>query len=633
MNCTPASRLRLNFLLFAATLVLTACGGGGDSGNDPAPPPISLPAPSALSYPSPLGIRLSTAMTAVMPTVTGSVASYSVSPALPAGITLNATTGQIAGTPTASAAPTTYTVTATNSGGSTTFGLFLKVFTLDVQSGAIARLAAEHAPISPEVVVRPVHFDPGALYVTATDPSGLILPAVGVTANADGTYSLVLTTNPSVSPGVFSGSVTLRLCHDAACALPQDIPSIGVAFNIRVLRPSDPWPGDNRTPLVAWAGAPEWSTVQGNASHTGLVPIALQPDKFTLRWKSAGYQVYGSRTPLKPNLVTWNGMFFVVSSEYLQGGVVYARRESDASEVWRFNVTGMSYPAANPVSVSNGIAYFAVGHQGETYMLARNATDGTAIFMSPMASQWEGYYSPTIGPNGLLYANAGTYGGLYAFNPSGNQLFFAGLSQVTNWTPAVSAGGVYAYTGDSLKVLDPLTGVVNVSIQDPAFQNYVYDLGGAPVLGDTALHSVFGAAYSNALLNGGNIGNNLTNFRTNTGTISWQAHGAYPTTPGYRNGVVYAVNNVPVRLEARAESDGALLWWWTPDSANESTFVSEVLLTDTHALVSSSYATHVIDLKTHKSVWSYPMSGKLALSANGILYIHNNTDLVAVNLR
>ena len=36
---------------------------------------------------------------------------------------------------------------------------------------------------------------------------------------------------------------------------------------------------------------------------------------------------------------------------------------------------------------------------------------------------------------------------------------------------------------------------------------------------------------------------------------------------------------------------------------------------------------------THQSVWSYPLSGKPALSPNGILYIQNATDLVAVNLK
>ncbi|MCS6795094.1 MAG: T9SS type A sorting domain-containing protein, partial [Raineya sp.] len=42
--------------------------------------------------------------------------TYSISPALPAGLTLNTSTGQITGTPTALSPATTYTVTATQSG-------------------------------------------------------------------------------------------------------------------------------------------------------------------------------------------------------------------------------------------------------------------------------------------------------------------------------------------------------------------------------------------------------------------------------------------------------------------------------------------------------------------------------------
>ena len=47
----------------------------------------------------------------------GSNVTYTISPALPAGLTLNASTGQINGTPTAVSARTSYTITATNSAG------------------------------------------------------------------------------------------------------------------------------------------------------------------------------------------------------------------------------------------------------------------------------------------------------------------------------------------------------------------------------------------------------------------------------------------------------------------------------------------------------------------------------------
>lgn len=48
------------------------------------------------------------------------ITSYSISPSLPAGLSFNTTTGVISGTPTATSANTSYTITATNIGGTNT---------------------------------------------------------------------------------------------------------------------------------------------------------------------------------------------------------------------------------------------------------------------------------------------------------------------------------------------------------------------------------------------------------------------------------------------------------------------------------------------------------------------------------
>ncbi len=86
------------------------------------------PAPSGLSYStlSASYARLS-AITPNTPTVTGTVDSYSVSPALPTGLSLHATTGVISGTPSVVTASATYTVTAMNAGGSTTASVVIVV--------------------------------------------------------------------------------------------------------------------------------------------------------------------------------------------------------------------------------------------------------------------------------------------------------------------------------------------------------------------------------------------------------------------------------------------------------------------------------------------------------------------------
>ena len=86
-------------------------------------------APSALTYSSnPATYRIDQAITLNAPTNSGgSVVSYAVSPALPTGLALNTTTGIISGTPTALSASANYTITATNTGGSTTAQLNIAV--------------------------------------------------------------------------------------------------------------------------------------------------------------------------------------------------------------------------------------------------------------------------------------------------------------------------------------------------------------------------------------------------------------------------------------------------------------------------------------------------------------------------
>jgi outer membrane protein assembly factor BamB len=263
-------------------------------------------------------------------------------------------------------------------------------------------------------------------------------------------------------------------------------------------------------------------------------------------------------------------------------------------------------------------------------MYALKADNGSLVFKSPMHSQWEHYLAPTIGESGV-YTNAGTYGGLFAFDPTGVELYFAQLDQTSAWTPAVDATGVYSYTGGNLQVNDPTSGAVLASIFDPTFENYVYEIGGSPVLG--ASGSVFVANYLNSILNGGDIGNTLTGFDTVESTIKWQIPGVYPSTPAYADAVLYVANERPLRLEARSADDGSLLWQWTPPYSGDDSFESEVLLTDNLVFVSTNRSIYAIDLDSHQAVWSYPQVGRLALSQNGILYIQGDTYLTAINLK
>jgi outer membrane protein assembly factor BamB len=606
----------------AAAFVLTGCGGGSDS----AAPPPPLPPPSALTYVSPSTAAVGFPIAALQPTVTGTVSSYSVSPALPAGLTLSSTSGVISGTPSVVAAPADYAVTASNSSGSTTFNLHLTVATVNVTSGNIARDVVAGTSIYVTVAMQPQYVTfPGTLYATASDASGVFLGPVTVTANGSG-YALELSTSPTVAAGEHADHVTIALCSDAACTQKEPVPSVNVPFTVSALTPTSPWPGDHPTALSPWTNAPDWTMFQGNAAHTGMVPVDLNPDQFTTRWTKSITAMPGFNGNFDlATVTTSNGI------AYLAGGnLLSAFNENDGSSVWQYDFSGLPFPSTNPPAVSAGVVYIAAGQQSSTYLFAFDATTGTQLFRSKMNSQWEHYLAPTIGPQGV-YTAAGSYGGIYGFDTNGTQLFFDGFDQQDIWTPAADSTTVYSYTGFSLRVIDPLTGAVTSTIADPTFSNYIYAIGGSPVLGSA--HSVFAAAYGNSLLNGGALGNHLLHFNTQSMTLDWSIAGVYPTTPAYDGGVAYVVNNNPLRLEARSETDGSLLWNWVPPASGDVAFKSEVLLTNNLVFVSTNLSTYAIDRATHHQAWSYPVTGSLALSKSGILYLEAASQLAAINVK
>ncbi len=114
-------------VLAATSFTITATNSGGSTTFSITLTVNDVP-PSALTYPSRDAFVRGTAIQAMAPTASGgTIISYGIAPALPTGLVLNTSTGEITGSPTAVAAAANYVVTATNSGGSTTATLSLQV--------------------------------------------------------------------------------------------------------------------------------------------------------------------------------------------------------------------------------------------------------------------------------------------------------------------------------------------------------------------------------------------------------------------------------------------------------------------------------------------------------------------------
>jgi outer membrane protein assembly factor BamB len=272
-------------------------------------------------------------------------------------------------------------------------------------------------------------------------------------------------------------------------------------------------------------------------------------------------------------------------------------------------------------------------------MYGFDSSDGTPVFKRAFDSQAERYLAPTV-DNGVVFEDGGYFGGMYAFDANvGTQSFYTMLQQYDEWTPAVDANYAYAYVGGpgsspgQLSMVDRNTGTLVASIMDPSFHWHGYSMFSAPVLGQPG--TVFAVNVGNP------TANSLLDFDTNAQTIRWQVAGGYTGNPAYGASVLYAVNSSPYRLEARSESDGTLLWSWAPQPLRSETgFVGDVLATNNLVFVSTNTTTYAISQSTHEPVWSIPIPGRLALSANGVLYVvavdaagATNGTVLAVNVK
>lgn len=130
VRCEQSSRsfrvraIAAPLLACVIAIIVSGCMGGGSGSSSAAP----ASAPTNLTYPAKtltgmVGIAISPDIASVM----GSGVTYSVMPALPAGLMLDANTGIISGTATAAAAAANYVITAMNSAGSTTATISISI--------------------------------------------------------------------------------------------------------------------------------------------------------------------------------------------------------------------------------------------------------------------------------------------------------------------------------------------------------------------------------------------------------------------------------------------------------------------------------------------------------------------------
>ena len=214
------------FGLSLAAILVYFCGCGGGGGNRALLPPMGLHYTAGTA-----AYTLGMAITANSPSSSGgAVTSYSVSPPLPPGLSLDSTTGVISGTPTATTSTVNFMVTASNATGSTTA-------TLSITVGAAISYNPSSAVYTVGVAIPPN--SPSGAGAAVTSYS--VNPMLPTGLNLDGTTGTISGIPASVTPTA-SYTVTANLASGNATAI-LNITVISVATSV-------PNMGQQITPLL-----------------------------------------------------------------------------------------------------------------------------------------------------------------------------------------------------------------------------------------------------------------------------------------------------------------------------------------------------------------------------------------------
>jgi len=389
------------------------------------------------------------------------------------------------------------------------------------------------------------------------------------------------------------------------------MPILGVAIIFSLLSPCFTFAGD------------QWPMYQANPSHTGFIPVSVDPTKFALRW-----QVQIGSLPLNPVTAAGGGHVFVSKIGYFDfnGPSLYALDSGSGASIWSKDFGNVF--SVNPPSYSNGTVYIQTGQDtagsAAPYLHAYDAATGTLLFRSEFGAQWENYYAPTI-YQGKVYIDGGEFGGMYSFDGStGYQdWFYTGLPQYDQWTPAVDANWAYAYMGynsdggggSGLYVLDRLTGQLVFQIPDPTFNFDGGSMNLAPVLGGLSDLFVINSS-------------RLIRFDLNARGMGWVNTANFSGQPAVANGTVYAIN--AGALGAYDQTTGTSQWMW--EAPDGDTLQDTVIATNSHLFVGSASNTYCIDLTSHEEVWSYPSAGYLSLGESTLYIAGSDGTLTAIGM-
>ena len=243
--------------------------------------------PTATQSISSKALTLNTAATSFTP-ITGSGGAapltYSVSPSLPAGLSINSTTGAITGTPTATSAATNYTVTVTDASSATStaqFSLTVNGAVTATQAVASKMLTVNAAATAFTPVTGSGGTGPLAYSVSPSLPTGLSINSTtgAITGTPTATSAAANYTVTVTDANNATNTAQFNLTVNGGVSATQSVASKTLALN-QAATPFTPVSGTGGTGPLAYSVSPSLPAGLSINSTTGAItgtPTATSP--------------------------------------------------------------------------------------------------------------------------------------------------------------------------------------------------------------------------------------------------------------------------------------------------------------------------------------------------------------------
>ena len=201
-----------------------------------------------------------------------------------------------------------------------------------------------------------------------------------------------------------------------------------------------------------------WSQFQGNATHSGYIPLTIHSERIQPLWMVTNTQL--GQTSFVQGVAT------DADHVYLTG--YNAKRHLRRHRSQRFYRGGVlasvfQLPFGRSVSspsVGNGTVYVHQwGHSGVAggnpsqypYLTGMDAGTGTIRFATSHSGQWNSGSRPTVAGN-QVFAAGGYYGGLDSYDAqTGARTWFAPVNQQYGWIPRSRFGASLRLYGTRLR--------------------------------------------------------------------------------------------------------------------------------------------------------------------------------------